>query len=93
MFYSLALTLLATSAMAADPMLDPHYANASKKALLKVDVSKDGSVDSCEVLKTSGDAAWDSRMCYILAFNQKLKPTRNDKGKPIASRRIVPVWQ
>lgn len=93
MLYALSLILLANSATATDPMKDPYYANATKKALLKVDVSKDGSVDSCEVLKTSGDKAWDSRMCYIFAFNQKLKPTRNEKGKAIPSQRIVPVWQ
>jgi hypothetical protein len=93
MIYSLALILLATSAAAPDPVSNTNYANAGKKALLKVDVAKDGSVDSCEVLKTSGDAAWDLKMCNILAFNKKLKPTLNAKGRPIASTRIVPIWQ
>lgn len=93
MLYVLSLALLAASGNMAGSLKDPNYVNANKKALLKVDVAKDGSVDSCEVIKTSGDEAWDSQMCYIFAFNKKLAPTRNEKGKPMRSHRIVPVWQ
>lgn len=93
MMYAFALVLLAASSTAIDPMSDPNYAKADKKALLKVDVEKDGSVKSCEVLKTSGDSAWDSQMCHILAFNKKLEPTRNEKGRAIRSQRIIPIWQ
>lgn len=93
MLHVLALALLAAGTNLAGSLKDPNYVNAEKKALLKVDVAKDGTVDSCEVIKTSGDAAWDSQMCRILAFNKKLEPTRNEKGRPMRSHRIVPVWQ
>lgn len=93
MLYVLGLTIMATSANLVGSLKDPNYVNAEKKALLKVDVAKDGSVDSCEIIKTSGDAAWDLQMCNIFAFNKKLEPTRNEKGKPMRSHRIVPVWQ
>jgi hypothetical protein len=93
MLYVLGLALMAASTNLAGSLNDPNYVNAGKKALLKVDVAKDGTVDSCEVLKTSGDSAWDSQMCRILAFNKKLEPTRNEKGRPMRSHRIVPVWQ
>jgi hypothetical protein len=84
---------MATSTNLAGSLKDPNYVNAEMKAFLKVDVAKDDSVDSCEVIKTSGDAAWDVQMCNIFAFNKKLEPTRNEKGKPMRSHRIVPVWQ
>jgi len=93
MLYILGLAIMASGTNLAGSLKDPNYVNAEKKALLKVDVAKDGSVDSCEVIKTSGDAAWDMQMCNIFAFNKKLEPTRNEKGKPMRSHRIVPVWQ
>ena len=93
MLYILGLAIMASGTNLACSLKDPNYVNAEKKALLKVDVAKDGSVDSCEVIKTSGDAAWDMQMCNIFAFNKKLEPTRNEKGKPMRSHRIVPVWQ
>lgn len=93
MLYILGLAIMASGTNLAGSLKDPNYLNAEKKALLKVDVAKDGSVDSCEVIKTSGDAAWDMQMCNIFAFNKKLEPTRNEKGKPKRSHRIVPVWQ
>ena len=64
-----------------------------KFTLFKVAVAKDGSVDDCEVIKTSGDTDWDLQMCNVLATTRKLTPTLNAKGKPVRSQRIVPVFQ
>lgn len=68
-------------------------AGATKAAYLKIDVAKDGSVDSCEVVKSSGDVAWDNRMCNIMAFSKTFQPSLNENGRPKRGTRIVPVWQ
>lgn len=68
-------------------------AGATKAAYLKIDVAKDGSVDSCEVVKSSGDAAWDNKMCNIMAFSKTFQPSLNENGRPKRGTRIVPVWQ
>lgn len=66
---------------------------ATKKAYLKIAIDKKGAVNSCEVLRSSGDAAWDNKMCNIMAFNKTFEPMRKANGRPRIGTKIVPVWQ
>lgn len=75
------------------PVGADRYANATRRAELLVYIAKDGSVDTCEVLKPSGDNAWDLKMCTSLASSQKFEPSRGPNGRPQRSRRVVPVWE
>lgn len=75
------------------PVVADGYANASRKGELLVYVTKDGSVDTCEVLKPSGDKAWDLKMCRLVASSQKFKPTLDFNGRPQKSKHLVPVWE
>lgn len=75
------------------PTANDRYANATRKAELLVDIGKDGTVDSCEVLKPSGDPKWDVKMCTSIASYQKFEAARGANGRPEKSRRVVPVWE
>jgi TonB family protein len=66
---------------------------AQLKADVKVDVAKDGTIDSCEVIKPSGDTKFDNVACMYLTRRGKVEPKRNAKGKGIRSVQIVPVWK
>ncbi len=68
-------------------------AGARLKADVKVNVAKDGSIDSCEVIKPSGDTAFDNMACMYLTRRGKVEPKRNAKGKGVRSVQIVPVWR
>lgn len=75
------------------PAANDRYANVTRKAELLVDIGKDGTVDSCEVLKPSGDPKWDVKMCASIASNQKFEPSRGANGRAEKSRRVIPVWE
>lgn len=66
---------------------------ATKKAYLKIAIDKKGSVNSCEVLRSSGDSEWDAQMCRIMAFNKTFEPIKKANGRPRIGTKIVPVWQ
>lgn len=69
------------------------YANARLQADVKVDVDKDGSINSCEVIKPSGDRKFDNSACAVLTRTGKLAVMLNERGRPKRSTRMVPVWQ
>ena len=81
------LPITAAAAASAD------IASAKRKAEVKVQVAKDGSIDSCEVVTPSGDPKFDLTACRFLGQFGKLDIIRNAAGRPIRSTRIVPVWQ
>ena len=69
------------------------YGAARLKAEVKVDVAKDGGIESCEVIKPSGDKKFDADACLVLTLGKKMEPKRNEKGKPVRSVMIVPVYR
>ncbi len=75
------------------PVVADEYANASRKGELLVYVAKDGSVDTCEVLKPSEDNDWDMKMCALVASSQKFTPSRDFNGRRQKSKHVVPVWE
>ncbi len=77
----------------ADAAASTAYATARLKTDVKVDVAKDGGIESCEVIKQSGDPKFDAVACLYLTRRGKLTPRTNEKGRPIRSVQIVPVWQ
>jgi TonB family protein len=77
----------------AAPTGSEGYASARLKAEVKVDVAKDGGIESCEVIKPSGDRRFDASACNVLTRNGKLEPKRNAKGRPLRTVMVVPVWQ
>ena len=81
------LPITAAAAASAD------IASAKRKVEVKVQVAKDGSIDSCQVVTPSGDPKFDLTACRFLGQFGKLDVLRNAAGRPIRSTRIVPVWQ
>lgn len=75
------------------PVANDRYANATRKAELLVDIGKDGTVDGCEVLKSSGEPKWDTEMCISISSSQKFEPSRGADGRTTKSRLVVPVWE
>jgi TonB family protein len=69
------------------------YTSARLKAEVRVDVAKDGGVESCEVITSSGDRKFDATACAVLTRTTKLEPKRNEKGRPMRTVMVVPVWQ
>lgn len=69
------------------------YADARLKAEVKVDVAKDGGIESCEVITPSGDPKFDAAACGVLTRTGKLEPRRNAKGRPMRTVMVVPVWR
>jgi TonB family protein len=69
------------------------YTGARLKADVRVDVAKDGGVESCEVITPSGDPKFDATACAVLTRTAKLEPKRNAKGRPMRTVMVVPVWQ
>jgi len=65
----------------------------SKHGELLVYIAKDGSVESCEVSKSSGDRLWDMKMCKFVSVNRKFEPVRDRMGRRQKSRQVVPVWE
>lgn len=72
---------------------DTGMATARRKAEVKVEVARDGSVDSCEVVTSSGDPKFDLTACRFLGQFGRLAVMRNPAGRTVRSTRIVPVWQ
>lgn len=75
------------------PVLTGEGKEPSKHAELVVNIGKDGSVESCEVIKSSGDAAWDLKMCTAVGVKQKFEPARDRQGRRQISRKVIPVWE
>lgn len=71
----------------------PGYDTARLRADVKVDVDKDGSINSCEVISPSGDRKFDNTACAVLTRTGKLDIMLDERGRPKRSTRMVPVWQ
>jgi periplasmic protein TonB len=65
----------------------PEDARAAKKtgrAMFRVQVDKKGSVNSCEIIQSSGHADLDRITCLRIAERALFEPARNAKGRAVA---------
>ena len=66
---------------------------AARHGELLVEIAKDGRVESCEVVKSSGDRLWDVKMCTAVALNKTFEPAKDRFGRRQKSRQVIPVWE
>ena len=68
-----------------------RHANLEGRVVMLLGVGKDGHIDACRVIESSGSTDLDETSCRIITERGSYTPATDARGKPVASWTTIPI--